>query len=343
VSHPTPTTRSTVFFTGKDKVELVSEPVPQPTAGELLIETAHTLISTGTEGICLSRDFGPGTNWDKWVSGQGKDFRPGYLNVGRVLAAGSAVTGWAKGDRVATRGGHTSHFAWPAASAVRIPEQVAGTDAAWMGLGKITQIGVRAAQHQLGDVVAVVGLGLLGQLIVQYVRLLGAREIIAIDTAPKRLAMAEAHGATRTLKMTAAEALARVNDVTGGRRADVVYDATGHPAVFAAALPLARRFGTVILIGDAGHPEQQHLSNDLIIQGLRIVGAHEMHPSEQATDHDPWSATRMYELFLTYLARGQMRVSDLVTHHYKPQDAAETYAMLRRERENAMGVIFDWL
>lgn len=137
-----------------------------------------------------------------------------------------------------------------------------------MGLGKITQVGVRAAQHVLGDTVVVIGLGLLGQLVVQYARLSGASEVIGIDTAPRRLEMAASHGATHTLNMTAEKAREAVFDLTGGRGADVVYDITGHPAVFATALPLARRFGTVVLLGDAGSPNLQTLTGDVVTRGL---------------------------------------------------------------------------
>jgi threonine dehydrogenase-like Zn-dependent dehydrogenase len=127
-----------------------------------------------------------------------------------------------------------------------------------MGLGKITQVGVRAAEHKMGDNVVLIGLGLLGQLVTQYVRLMGADKIIAIDTAPMRLEMAAKHGATHTLKMPVADALKPVMDILGGgRRADVVYDITGHAPVFAAALPLARNFGKVVILGDTGTPQQQ--------------------------------------------------------------------------------------
>ncbi len=108
-----------------------------------------------------------------------------------------------------------------------------------MGLGKITQVGVRAAEHKMGDVVVVVGLGLLGQLVTQYTRLLGASEVIAIDTSAKRLEFASMHGATATLKMTAAEALDHVKKLSNGQGADVVYEITGHPAVFATAFLVA--------------------------------------------------------------------------------------------------------
>jgi 2-desacetyl-2-hydroxyethyl bacteriochlorophyllide A dehydrogenase len=337
--------RRTIVFTGKEQLELVREPLREPHAGELLVATTRSVISTGTEGIVFTRRFAPGTHWDNWVK---YPFRPGYLSAGRVIAVGDGVTGWNVGDRVASRGGHSSHAYLKVAATpgvaqfARIPDNVSDEDAAWMGLGKIVQVGVRAAEHTMGDAVAVVGLGLLGQLVVQYCRLMGAGEVIAIDTAPLRLEMAASHGATRTLRMTAAEALGPVTEITGGRRADVVYDVTGHHAVFATALPLARRFGTVVVLGDTGSPQQQTLTSDVITRGLRIVGAHDGHPPTEPSDHVRWTHGLMGELFLTYLSRGQIRLNDLATHRYKPEQAAECYAMLHRERDRAMGVVFEW-
>jgi threonine dehydrogenase-like Zn-dependent dehydrogenase len=122
----------------------------------------------------------------------------------------------------------------------------------------------------------------------------------------------------------------------------VVYDVTGHPAVFASALPLARRFGTLMLLGDTGTPSLQTLTPDIVIRGVRILGAHDSFPPVLPSAETRWSAVQIFELFLTYLARGQMRVDDLITHHYKPAQAAEAYAMLQKERLTAMGVEFDW-
>ena len=77
------------------------------------------------------------------------------------------MPGWNVGDRVASSAGHTSQAVVTLDLAAHIPDNVSDEDAAWMGLGKIIQVGVHAAEHELGDVVAVVGLGLLGQLVTQ--------------------------------------------------------------------------------------------------------------------------------------------------------------------------------
>jgi 2-desacetyl-2-hydroxyethyl bacteriochlorophyllide A dehydrogenase len=328
-----------VVFTGKDQVELRTEPVGKPKAGQILIKTSRTLISTGTECICLQRKFEPGTGWDNWVK---YPFYPGYSNAGVVLEVGPDVTEFKPGDRVASRSNHRQHVLSAASRAIRIPDGVTDEEATWFGLAKIAQNGVRRAEHKLGDAVVIIGMGLLGQLVTQYVRLLGAREVIAIDLSQPRLEMARAHGATHILQMGAAEALESVKQITEGRLADVVYDVTGFAAVFAPALKLVRRFGTLLLLGDTGSPSEQRLIQDVVTRGLRIVGAHDSNPPAAASDYEYWSADNIAKLFLTYVARGDMRVADLITHRYAAKSAPEAYRMLTTDRSAALGVVLDW-
>jgi threonine dehydrogenase-like Zn-dependent dehydrogenase len=223
-----------------------------------------------------------------------------------------------------------------------VPDAVSDEEATWLGLVSIVQNGVRRAQHEMGDRVVVVGLGLLGQLVVQYTRLLGARQIIAIDPAPKRVAMAASHGATETWTTPVELAREQVLGSTGGNGADVVYDVTGNAAVLEHALPLVRRLGCLLLLGDTGTPSQQRLTRDVVPRGIRIVGAHDTNSPAVASEFARWSHREMIQLFFTYLTRGDMRVADLVTHRYTPQEAPEAYRMLRDERPEAMGVLFDW-
>jgi threonine dehydrogenase-like Zn-dependent dehydrogenase len=243
---------------------------------------------------------------------------------------------------VVTRAPHTSVGQVKAIHAVRIPDGVSDDDATWTALGKIAQIGVRAAEHRMGDSVAIIGLGLVGQLVAQYVRLMGASEIIVIDPATMRLEVAKAHGATVTLALPANEAIDQVKRLTHDRGARVVYDVTGHPAVFPEALKMTADQGRLVLLGDTGTPELQHLTPDVIRRGLTIVGAHDRHAPADPAPGIEWDARRVFDLFLNYLARGQMRVSDLVTHRFKPDQAAQAYAMLNTQRDKAMGVIFEW-
>jgi threonine dehydrogenase-like Zn-dependent dehydrogenase len=122
----------------------------------------------------------------------------------------------------------------------------------------------------------------------------------------------------------------------------VVYDVTGHPSSFPAALALPRRLGKVVLLGDVPAPSEQRLTPDVVTRGLRIIGAHDSNPPHDPSDHAWWTHRHMGELFFDYLERGQMKVSHLVTDRYEPEQAAECYAALSADRSAAMGVLFDW-
>ena len=214
--------------------------------------------------------------------------------------------------------------------------------ACWMLLAVTTQLGVRRAELALGESVGVVGLGLLGQLVVQYLAVAGARHIVAIDTVPARLEMARAHGATHTLAMDARAARQAVAELSGGRMLDAVIEVTGHPAALAPSIQLVRRLGRVVLLGDTPTPSQQMLGPGVVSNSVAILGIHGSQAPATATEYAPWTQAAMTDLFFDFVQQGRMRVSDLITQRYSPEDAPQAYARLAADRSGAMGVVFDW-
>ena len=161
-----------VTFTGPRTVELREQEVRDPGPGEILVRTVVSLVSTGTEGLCLEGDFDLDS---RWASATRYPQTPGYSNVGRVLEVGKGVAGLAEGDRVFTTSTHRQ-FALVAADhpkSAKLPDYTADEDATWSWLAAVTQTGVRRAEHAIGETAAVVGVGPLGQLVVQYLRLAG--------------------------------------------------------------------------------------------------------------------------------------------------------------------------
>jgi len=225
---------------------------------------------------------------------------------------------------------------------VPLPEGVASEDGTWMPLACTTQLGIRRAALALGESVGVVGLGMLGQLVVQYLWLGGARRVVAIDTVTGRLETARAHGATHVLARSAADAREDVERLTGGKMLDVVFDVTGHPAVLAPSTRLLRRLGRVVLLGDTTTPSQQHLGPRVLADSLSIHAIHALMRPDVATEWNPWTAEEMTALFFDYLRQGRMRVGDLITHRHAPAEAPSVYAGLLRDRSSAIGVLFDW-
>jgi len=328
-----------IVFSAPERCQVIEEEVADPGPGEILIQTTVSLISTGTESWCYRGQFDPDSGWAAWVK---YPFYPGYSNVGRVVEVGGEVNGFDEGDRVFSHSSH-SQFVTVAAKAeslIRIPDYIDDEEAAWSTLAMITQTGVRRAEHAMGDRAVVIGLGLLGQLVTQYLRTIGLLEILAIDPVQRRLDMALAHGATQAFCGSAADAGDFVAQYTNQQMADVVYDVTGHYAVLPMGLQLARKFGKLLLIGDTPHPSRQHLTHDVLNRQVDIVGTHNQDlPPSQA---ERWPLGQQVLLFMEYLRRKQIQVSDLITHRFSPTEAPEVYELLQERRGTTMGVIFDW-
>ncbi len=328
-----------VVFPEPGKVEVWEEDVTPPGPGEVLCAAMKSLISIGTETYCLRGVFDPGTNWGEWVQ---FPFRAGYSMAAQVIAVGHGVTDLKEGDRVAGWIVHQGFFRAQPDQLYSVPDGVSDEEATWNCLAVTTQLGVRRAQHSLGENVGVVGLGMLGQLVVQYLVLSGARKIVAIDPVQSRLDMAQAHGATHTLALDVRQARSAIDEITAGKMLDVIYEITGHPAVLAPCIPLVRKLGRIVLLGDTPTPTQQCLGPGVVSDSIAILGIHGSMTPAQPSEFNPWTRRECVMLFFDYLLQGRMKVSDLITHRYSPMRAPEVYAGLVQDRSASVGNIFDW-
>ncbi|MFA6289969.1 MAG: zinc-binding alcohol dehydrogenase [Opitutaceae bacterium] len=327
-----PATGRRLVFTGKNAVELQAFDLPAPAAGEVLIETSYSLMSTGTETIVFAQKFDPGTHWDAWVR---YPFRPGYSAVGRVLAVGAGVEGIAVGKRVATRTGHGSHVVLKAEGAYPIPDEVESQDAIWFALAKIAGHGARAAQLSLGQSVVVIGAGPIGQMAARWALTSGASRVLIADLAEERLKLAARIGAI-PVKGSAAETTAEVRRLLGGARPNVVIDSTGNSEVLKSAFGMVETEGTVVLLGDTGAPTEQRLTGDVISRGLKLVGAHD------GRNSPAWNNAVAADCFFEFLRTKRFNVDGLITHQFQPSECAEAYRLASTDRLKTMGMLFDW-
>jgi 2-desacetyl-2-hydroxyethyl bacteriochlorophyllide A dehydrogenase len=340
-----------IVFPAKQQVAVWEEDISDPEEGEILCQAEKSLVSIGTELNCLRGEIEAGTNWYDWVK---YPFRPGYSMVGRVIAVGPGVTGVKVGDRIASYGLHQQYYKVPlygVAKRYDIPEgigicvlsdAISSEDGTWRSLAVTCQNAVRRATFQFGESAAVVGLGILGQLVTQYLAAAGAHKIIVIDPAESRLALAKKHGATHALQLNANEAVEPIREITKDWMLDVVFDVTGHPAVLAPCIQLVRRFGRLVLLGDTPTPTQQYLGPGVVFKSIAILGIHGYAVPEKTTEFTPWTVDTMSSVFFDYLTRGKMNVADLVTHRYSPLEAPQVYLNLLQNRVSAVGVILDW-
>jgi len=323
-----------VQFTKPQQIDVVEKAIPDPESHQVLVRQNLSLISPGTELRCLKGDFAQGTHWDQWVQ---YPFAPGYSTAGVVEAVGNQVEHIKTGQRVAGTGPHAEyHLAKPNALWL-IPNDVTDEQAIFTTLSNVAQHGFRKAALQLGESVAVVGLGILGQLMVQYCQLSGAQSIVAIDPIEWRHAFAQDTN-THHVVGTAADAKDDVMRLTHNKGVQVAFDMTGHPDAFASSLELLRRFGRLILVGDTGTPTDQRLTGDVLSRDLQVIGAHGSNPPGSETDQTPWTRNNMAELFLDFVAQKRMCPEKLITHRLPIMQAAEAYGKIASTNEQTMGV-----
>ncbi len=338
-----------IVFPAKQQVALWEETVDPPGAGEILCRAERSLVSLGTELHCLRGEFDPGTNWIDWVQ---YPFHTGYSMVGRVVEIGAGVTQIRLGDRIASYTPHQQYYTvrfdhQPPGTPEGIrpyvlPDGISNDEGTWRSLACTTQSAMRRAEFQFGETAVVIGLGILGQLVTQYLAAAGARRIIAIDTAPNRLELARASGATHTLALDVKDAVEPIRDLTGGWMADVCFDVTGHHAVLSWAVRLVRRLGRLVLVGDTPTPSRQTLGPGVVSHSVAILGIHGYQVPDKANEYAPWSVDTMSDLFFDYCLNGRMNVRQLVTSHHSPLEAPALYQRLYQDRSSEIGVILDW-
>jgi 2-desacetyl-2-hydroxyethyl bacteriochlorophyllide A dehydrogenase len=340
-----------VVFPEKQQVAVWEEEIAPPGEGEILCKAEKSLISIGTELYCLRGIFEPGTNWFDWVK---YPFRPGYSMMGHVIGVGKGVKGLKEGDRVASYGTHQQYYKAKLYDVQKrndipegtgpyiLPDEISSEDATWRSLAVTCQNAVRRGDFQFGEMVGVVGLGILGQLVTRFLSAAGARAIVVIDPVKSRLALALQGGATHALQIDVSNAVQPIRQITDGWMLDLVFDVTGHPAVLAPCIPLVRKLGRLVLLGDTPTPSEQHLAPGVVSNSISILGIHGYTLPEKTTPFTPWTADRMSGVYFDYLAAGKISVAELVTHRYSPLQAPEIYQGLLRDRSADVGVIFDW-
>jgi 2-desacetyl-2-hydroxyethyl bacteriochlorophyllide A dehydrogenase len=310
--------------------EFAAEP-PQP--GRVAIRTHYSLMSTGTELTVFNGAFEPGTHWENYAR---FPFRPGYAAVGEVVARGDDVSHLNVGDRVAFRAPHTSYHIAPAARCTLVRNGLDLADAVWFALAKIAYVGARAARHGLGDSVVVIGAGPIGQMSIRWASAAGASAIVAVGRSASRLEVARRGGATDVVEADVTTAVEAIMEPLDGGRPDIVIDTTGNPDVLPAALRLVRDRGRVVVLGDTGMPSKQHLTSDLVIRGIEIVGAHDsLSPAGDAENS-------INELFFDLVSSGRMSLAGLNSHTLPPTECVAAYQLARERRSDTVGIVFDW-
>jgi 2-desacetyl-2-hydroxyethyl bacteriochlorophyllide A dehydrogenase len=329
----------TIVFTQPGQVMIEQRPLPEASQGQVLVRTKRTLISTGTELTILSGDFPKDSAWSRY----GRfPFVPGYDNVGEVIAVGKGVDDEWVGRRVASYGQHARYATIDAYSLRPIDEEVPDEYAVFSTMAEIALNGVRRGGVRLGDAVVIYGAGLVGQLAARFCGLCGARPVVVIDLAQLRLSRLPKESFFIALNPKANDVVAEVRKETGGRMADVVFEATGNQGLIPAEFNCLREQGKFVVLSSPRGKTELDLHDLCNSPSYTIIGAHNRsHPRHSSPDN-PWTGRRDAEFFFGLVSTGELDVGSLISHRIPYSEAPEIYRQLLKDRSGFMGVILQW-
>lgn len=334
---------TSIVFSGCDQVEVreLEEKLEGLQAREALVKTSYSLVSAGTELTCLA-------GIESWFSFPST---PGYTSVGEVVKVGAQVVEVAPGDVVYTWGGHKQYnrvnLARQGSICIPVPAGIALELVPFTRMITIALTALRVSDIELGDFVAVIGLGLVGNFAAQLARLQGG-SVIGLDHNPGRVALAADCGVKHAIVMEKPAAAGKVAEITNQQGVRTLIEASGRPGALLDGLPLVGRYGEVILVGIVRGEHEANLSDmldyiHLDTRGnLTFKGAHEWRfpvPRDPFVKH---SIQRNSEIALDLIRSGDLQVAPLLSHSLSPYEAPEAYHGLKNRKNKFIGVVFDW-
>lgn len=304
-------TSEAIAITAPQRVTLVPIRLPEPGADDVVVRTLYSGLSLGTERHYLTGRY----------NHMGEDVAAHYPFLTGYQACGTVE--WT-GDAGAGRGAHCRRAVLDAGSVWRVPETVDPVDGALFVLAGVGLHGTRLVGVRPDDLVAIIGQGMIGQMVAQCARHRGAR-VLASDLLPERVALSARHSADRALLAPGAELDSAVREERPDG-ADVAIDTTGLAGMFQRCLALIRREGRIAMQGYYPDPI-----------------AIDFHPThlKRATVVFPcaWDDTGDVA---RELGAGWLRIAPLVSHRVPAAEAPALYDLVLHHPDHLMGAVIDW-
>jgi L-iditol 2-dehydrogenase len=272
----------------------------------------------------------------------------GHEAAGEILSVGPRVDRWRVGDRVTfdstiwcgaceycrsgqvnlcdnrrvvgvspaeyrQHGAFAEKLSLPARILYALPDTLTFEQAAMIEPVSIAVHAIQRVKIAASDTVVVVGAGMIGLFIVQALRWAGAKQIIAVDLAENRLALARELGATHALKSDTCDVAAEVSKLTDGRGADAAFEVVGISATLNVALATLRRGGHAVLVGNLAP------KTDFPLQAV---------VTRELTIHGTCGSSGEYPVCLDLIARGVIRVEPIISAVAPLAKGAEWFARL---------------
>jgi polar amino acid transport system substrate-binding protein len=354
-------------------------PSPQMKGRGMLVANRCSLISVGTERQMIEvsqmsllgkararpdmvkqvigkmKSEGIASTYNKVMGRLATPTALGYSSAGVVENVHAAIENYLPGDRVACAGfGYASHAEKvfvPANLTAKIPDNVTFEEACFVTLGAIAMQGVRIADVRLGETVAVVGLGLLGQITVMLLVASGCR-VLGIDIDADKARLATQSGAEAAFVADGSEAGAVANFTAGnGVDAVIITAASESAGPVETAGQICRDRGRVVVVGAVKMdvPRKSFYDKELELRLSRSYGPGRYDYSYEEAGRDypfayvRWTENRNMQSFLQLISSGRINIKNLITHRFDITGAEKAYELISGKTDQKyLGIILNY-
>lgn len=364
------------YRNGQLKVEELPAPALRP--GGVLVRTVCSLISAGTERTAVEtaqssligkarnrpdlvrqvldsfKREGLSSTYEKVKAKLSQSKGLGYSAAGVVTAVGRDAQEFRVGDRVACAGGgyasHAEVIFVPRNLCCKLPAGVSQESGCYTTVGAIALQGIRQADPRLGEAVAVIGLGLVGQLTVQLLKAAGC-QVLGVDIDQAACELAKKSGAD-SVANDSASARTACDALTAGRGADcvVITAAAKSSEPVELAAELARDRARIVVVGLVGMdvPRHSFYAKELELRLSRSYGPGRYDPDyeEKGSDYPigyvRWTEKRNMDAFLRLVADAKVDTDLLTTHRFAIAKAADAYDLILNGGQRFCGVVLEY-
>src|SRR5215831_4707753 len=361
------------------QLEVREVPPPALLPGGILVRTAASVISAGTEKAALelgkksligkarerpdlvrevltrARTYGVAATVQSVISKMDQALNLGYSAAGVVEEVAAGIPDIKIGDRVAIAGaGYASHAEVnyvPRNLAAIIPESVSFEQAAYTTIAAIAMQGIRLAQPELGEIAVVSGLGLIGLITVQLLKANGCR-VLGFDLSQSKVELGKRLGLEEGAVLEVDDPHRAIDRFSNGRGADLtlIAAATDSNQPIELAGEITRRKGRVVAVGAVGLnvPRDVYYRKELELKISMSYGpgrydrSYEEAGLDYPYDYVRWTERRNLESALDLMSRGLLDVQSLTTHRFDLDKAADAYGMIYSGSEPYVGVVLQY-
>lgn len=339
--------RRTLYFTAPYQILVEEERRPQPAAGQVLVQTVVSAISSGTELLIYRGQAPTDLAVDETIAALAGTFgfplKYGYAAVGRVVACGAAVGEAWQGRLVFAFHPHESHFLAAPDDLYPVPASLSAEEAALLPNMETAVNFLMDGRPLIGERVVVFGQGIVGLLTTALLARCPLSRLLTLDRFALRRERSLALGAQASLDPADPDVLERVEShlqgEAAGRGADLTYELSGSPEALEQAIAVTGFHGRIV-IGSWYGQKLAHLGlgGRFHRSRLRLISSQVSTIAPELTGR--WDKWR--RLQLAWQMVQQLRPASLITHRIPFARAAEAYALLDQRPGEAIQVLLTY-